>query len=131
MTRIPRTLVAMMLIATVSTALAPAAQARGTKITATLKGSTAFAAVTGKATFKNEAGNRELEVQVEHARVLRGRRLTVFVAGTRVGTMLVSNLGAAHLNRSTQRGQAVPRVSAGTRVTVHTAAGSVVAKGRF
>ena len=45
--------------------------------------------------------------------------------------MVVGKLGNAHLNRSTERGQTVPRVTAGTGVSVHTAAGVIVAKGRF
>ena len=131
MTRITRTMVAMVLIAAVTAVVSPAAQAKGTSITATLKGSTAFPGVTGKAKFTHEASARELEVQIEHARPLAGKRLTVFVAGTKVGTMVVGKLGNANLNRSTQLGQSVPHVSAGTGVSVHTAAGAVVAKGRF
>jgi len=131
MTRISRTMFALVLIAAVTAVVSPAAQAQPASITATLKGGTAFPAASGKAKFSHEAGRRELEVEIEHARRLAGRRLTVFVAGTKVGTMVVGRLGNAHLNRSTQLGQAVPRVSAGSGVSVHTAAGVIVAKGRF
>jgi hypothetical protein len=131
MTRISRTMFALVLIAAVTAVVSPAAQAQGTSITATLKAGTAFPAVTGKAKFTHEAGKRELEVQIEHARPLAGKRLTVFVAGTKVGTMVVGKLGNANLNRATERGQTVPRVTAGTGVSVHTAAGVVVAKGKF
>ena len=131
MTRISRTMFALVLIAAVTAAVSPAAEAKPASITATLKGGAAFPAVTGKAKFSHEAGKRELEVELEHARPLTGRRLTVFVGGSKVGTMVVGRLGRAQLNRSTQLGQAVPRVSAGTGVSVHTAAGAVVAKGRF
>jgi hypothetical protein len=132
MTRISRTMFALVLIAAVTAVVSPAAQAKGgTSITATLKAGTAFPAVTGKAKFTHEAGKRELEVQIEHARPLAGKRLTVFVGGTKVGTMLVGKLGNANLNRATERGQTVPRVTAGTGVSVHTAAGVVVAKGKF
>ena len=58
--------------------------------------------------------------QVEHVRSLAGKRLTVFVHGTKVGTMMVGGLGKAHLNRSTELGQSVPQVSAGNRVNVRT-----------
>jgi hypothetical protein len=132
MTRLSRALVALTLVAALATALAPAAQAQGgTKITAKLTGTKAFPAVSGKATFSREAGRRELEVEIEHARALRGKRLTVFVAGKKIGTMLVGQLGNARLDRSTQRGQTVPSITAGTRLSVHTAAGAAVAKGRF
>jgi hypothetical protein len=131
MTRISRTMFALVLIAAVTAVVSPAAQAQGTSITATLKAGTAFPAVTGKAKFTHEAGKRELEVQIEHARPLAGKRLTVFVGGSKVGTMLVGKLGNANLNRATERGQTVPRVTAGTGVSVHTAAGVIVAKGKF
>jgi hypothetical protein len=131
MTRLSRALVALTLVAALATALTPAAQAQGTKLTARLTGTSAFPAVSGKATFSREAGRRELEVEIEHARALRGRRLTVFVAGKKIGTMVVGQLGNARLDRSTQRGQAVPSIAAGTRLSVHTAAGAAVAKGRF
>lgn len=52
-------------------------------------------------------------------------------AGTKIGTMVVGKLGNAHLNRSTELGQAVPQVTAGSGASVRTAAGAVVAKGRF
>jgi hypothetical protein len=131
MTRLSRALIALTLFAALGAALTPAAQAKGTKITAKLTGTKAFPAVSGKATLSREDGRRELEVGVEHARALRGKRLTLFVAGRRIGTMVVGQLGNARLDRSTQRGQAVPSVTAGTRLSVHTAAGTTVAKGRF
>ena len=131
MTRLHRALVALTLMAALAATLTPAAQAQGTKITAKLNGTTAFPAVSGKATFSREAGRRELEVEIEHARALRGKRLVLFVAGRKIGTMLVGRLGNARLDRSTQRGQAVPSITAGTRLSVHTAAGAAVAKGRF
>ena len=110
---------------------APAAQAKGTVITAALPGGTALPNATGSAKFKKDGTKREFEAQVEHVRSLAGKRLTVFVHGTRVGTMRVGNLGRAQLNRSTELGQAVPRVSAGNRVNVRTAAGTLVATGKF
>ena len=133
MTRLSRALVALTLVAALTAALTPAAQAQGggTKRTAKLAGTKAFPAVSGKATFSREGAKRELEVEIEHAQSLRGKRLVVFVGGKKIGTMLVGQLGNARLDRSTQRGQAVPVVTAGTGVSVHTAAGGAVAKGRF
>jgi hypothetical protein len=107
------------------------AQARGTTITAALHGAAGFPSATGSAKFKKDGANREFEAQVEHVRSLAGKRLTVFVQGTKVGTMMVGGLGRAHLNRSTELGQRVPQVSAGNRVNVRTAAGNLVATGKF
>jgi hypothetical protein len=132
MTRLSRALVALALVAALATALTPAAQAQGgTRIIAKLRGTSAFPAVSGKATYSREGTRRELEVEIEHARALKGKRLTVFVAGHKIGTMVVGQLGNARLDRSTQRGQAVPSINAGTRLSVHTAAGTAAAKGRF
>jgi hypothetical protein len=132
MTRLSRALVALTLIAALAAALTPAAEARGgTRITAKLTGTSAFPAVNGKATYSREGTRRELEVEIEHARALTGTRLTLFVAGRKIGTMVVGQLGNARLDRSTQRGQAVPSIKAGTRLSVHTAPGTAVAKGRF
>lgn len=118
-------------IVTATAVVAAPAQARGTTITATLHGSAAFPNATGSAKFKRDGAKREFEAQVEHVRSLAGKRLTVFVHGTKVGTMMVGNLGRAHLSRSTELGQRVPRVSAGNRVNVRTAAGALVATGKF
>ena len=111
--------------------VAAPAEARGTTITAALHGSASFPNATGSAKFKKDGTTREFEAQVEHVRSLAGKRLTVFVHGTKVGTMRVGNLGRAHLNRSTELGQSVPQVSAGNRVNVRTAAGTLVATGKF
>jgi hypothetical protein len=122
------TLAAIMAAAAV---VAAPAQARGTTISATLHGSGAFPHATGSATFKKDGTKREFEAEVEHVRSLAGKRLTVFVHGTKVGKMMVGGLGRAHLSRSTELGQRVPRVSAGNRVNVRTAAGALVATGKF
>ena len=111
--------------------VAAPAEARGTTITAALHGSASFPNATGSAKFTKDGTKREFEAQVEHVRSLAGKRLTVFVHGTKVGTMRVGNLGRAHLSRSTELGQSVPQVSAGNRVNVRTACGTLVATGKF
>ena len=73
--------VGLMLIAMLLVALASAAQVSA-KSTATIKraalsGSTAFPAVNGEAKWKAKEGERELEVQIEDAKTLAGKRLTV------------------------------------------------------
>ncbi|MDX6415145.1 MAG: hypothetical protein QOG06_780 [Gaiellaceae bacterium] len=96
-----------------------------------LKAAKAFPAAKGSAKFRAKGGQRELEAEVEHVRRLAGKRVTFYVAGTKLGTVKVSALGAAHISRSTQLGQAVPAVSAGTNVTVRKAAGAKIVSGSF
>jgi hypothetical protein len=53
------------------------------------------------------------------------------VAGTKLGTVKVSALGAARLSRNTERAQRVPQVTAGTVVKVRTAGGAAIVSGSF
>jgi hypothetical protein len=112
-------------------AMAPLAQAKGTVLRANLHGSTAFPAVTGKAVFKQDGNQRELQVEIENANRLAGRQLNVFVAGKKFGTMRVNNLGVARISKNTELGQAVPFVKAGQFVAVRTLTGTLVASGVF
>ena len=106
--------------------LAPAVQAKGgTRIV--LKASKAYPGASGKAKFQT-AGQRELEIEVEHVRRLAGKRVNFFVGSTRVGSARISGLGAAQINR---RGSSFPTVRAGTVIKVKTARGATVVSGRF
>jgi hypothetical protein len=127
----PLATAAAIMMATAVVAAPAQARGGGTTITAALHGSAGFPNATGSAKFKKDGAKREFEAQVEHVRSLAGKRVTVFVHGTRVGTMMVGGLGKAHLNRSTELGQSVPQVSAGNRVNVRTAGGALVATGKF
>jgi len=98
---------------------------------ATLTGTTAFSAVNGEAKWKSKGGERELEIQIEDARKLAGKTLTVRIGGKAVGAMKVSALGRARLVRNTEAGQNVPTSVAGKRVRITTAAGKLVASGAF
>lgn len=118
---------ALLLAVSVPTVLASGSS--GTRIV--LKAAKAFPAAKGSAKFRAKAGQRELEAEVEHVRRLAGKRVTFYVAGTKLGSAKVSALGAAHISRSTELGQAVPAVSAGTKVTVRTAAGAKIVSGSF
>jgi hypothetical protein len=108
-----------------------AAEARGIVTETELTGSAAYPRVSGEAKYKVDRGNRELEVEIEDANALAGRTLVVLVNGRRFGTMTVDALGNASIERSTQRGQAVPVISDGSTVRVKTAAGVLVAMGEF
>jgi hypothetical protein len=129
MKRITILLTAAALLLTVSVPTTLAKGGDGTRIA--LKAGKAFPAAKGAAKFRARAGARELEAEVEHVRRLAGKRVSFFVGGRKLGTAKVTALGAAHLERSTQRGQAVPTVKAGTSVVVRTAAGVKVVSGSF
>jgi hypothetical protein len=98
----------------------------GTRIA--LRSAKAFPAAKGSATFKAKPGERQLEAEVEHVRLLTGRTVTFYVGGKRLGTARVGALGAAHIER---RNGAVQAVRAGTVVSVKTAGGVLVVKGSF
>ena len=107
--------------------LAPAAvEAKGgTRIV--LKASNAYPGASGKAKFQT-AGQRELEIEVEHVRRLAGRRVNFFVNSTKVGSARVNRLGSAQVNR---RGASFPAINSGTRIKVKTPAGRLIVSGSF
>jgi hypothetical protein len=123
-----RTLIPLAIVALAALALAaPAVQAKdGARIIA-LKASSAFPGAKGKAKFQVD-GQRELEIEVEHVRRLAGRRVNFFVGSKLVGSKRISGLGAAQLDR---RGSAFPAINTGTRISVKTASGRLIASGRF
>ena len=131
MKRITILLTAAALVLAVSVPAVLAAGGDGTRIV--LKAAKAFPAAKGAATFKAKPGERELEVEVEveHIRRLAGKRVAFFVGGKKLGTAKVGALGAAHIDRNSERGQFVPSVSAGTGVRIRTAAGVLIVKGSF
>lgn len=113
------------LIVAVPAALA----AGGTRIA--LKPAKSYPAAKGAAKYTVKAGQRELEVEVEHIRRLAGRQVVIVVAGSRLGTAKVSALGAAQVSRNTERGQRVPNVAPGTKVKVRTPTGATIVSGSF
>jgi len=98
---------------------------------APLSGSSAFPSVNGEAKWKSKGGERELEIQIEDATKLAGKRLSVRIGGKLVGHMKVSALGRARLVKSTEAGQSVPASVAGKTVKISTGSGSLVASGSF
>jgi hypothetical protein len=119
---IPLTIVALAALALA----APAVQAKGGTIIA-LKASSAFPGAKGKAKFQTE-GQRELEIEIEHVRRLAGKRVNFFVNARKIGSKRVNGLGAAQLDR---RGSTFPAIGSGTRISVKTAGGRLIASGRF
>jgi len=116
-------------------ALAPAASASGGSTTTTrsiaLRGSVSFPNATGKAVYQAGGGERELQIEVEHILVLRGKHVNVFVNGNKIASPLVSSLGQIHVDRSTDRGQSVPVITTGSTVRVRTLGGTLIAGGTF
>ena len=122
-----RMFIPLAIVALAALALAaPAVQAKDGTIIA-LKASSAFPAAKGKAKFQTE-GQRELEIEVEHVRRLAGQRVNFFVNAKKIGSKRINGLGAAQLDR---RGSTFPAIKAGTRISVKTAGGKLIASGRF
>jgi hypothetical protein len=110
---------------------APVAYAAEVDLFARLGGSAAFPNATGHSEYERTAIAREVEVTVTHIAKLAGKRVTVFVNGKKVGTMLVSSTGRAHREWDTERGQFVPFASAGDPIKVRKADGTLVARGIY
>ncbi len=82
--------------------IAPMAAAKdggGVRRTIGLHGSVSFPGATGHASSKTSSEERELEVEVQHVRALAGKRVNVFVNGTKWTSPRVSSLGAFHVER--------------------------------
>jgi hypothetical protein len=131
-----RTTIATILIsaAAMLASFAPAAAAKGgTAVTRTaaLHGSSSFPNATGLATSKVSSEERELDVEVQHIAGLAGKHVNIFVNGNKWASPLVSSLGRIHVDRNTQRGQAVPPIAAGSTVRVRTLGGTLIASGTF
>jgi predicted PilT family ATPase len=113
--------------------IAPAASARGggTTRSITLRGSISFPNASGHADYKVGSGERELQIEVEHISVLRGKHVNVFVNGSKLASPLVSSLGQIHVERNTSLGQTVPTIVTGSTVRVRTLGGTLIASGTF
>ncbi len=90
-----------------------------------------YPAATGTAQYQAQPGQREFQVEVAHLRSLAGRRVSVLVNGTTIGTARVTAAGRAELGRNSEIGQRVPAVRSGTRVSVRTAGGALLVQGSF
>jgi len=123
-------LIALVAIAAV---LAPAAMAKGggTTRSIALHGSVSFPNATGKAVYKVNGTERELQIEVDHIKVLAGKHINVFVNGNKLASPLVSSLGTINVNRNTGKGQFVPTIKTGSTVRVRTLGGTLIASGTF
>jgi hypothetical protein len=98
---------------------------------ASLHGSKAFPQAHGSSTYDRNGTRRDVKVTVLGVKSLAGKKVTVFVAGKKVGKILVSAGGTATREFSTERGQKVPVASAGSKIKVRTASGTLVASGTY
>jgi hypothetical protein len=105
-----RLLVALVLLSTFGLAgTASATAAEDTDYFAWLHGSARYPSAHGSSEYERDGVAREVEVTIRGISQLAGKRITVFVNRTRVGTMRVSPRGRAHKQWKTERGQAVPK----------------------
>jgi hypothetical protein len=114
-------------------AIAPAASAKGggTVRSIALKPSVSFPNASGKAVYKVNGSERELEVDVQGIRALAGKRVNVNVNGHLFATPRVNSLGHFTVTHSTSAGQSVPTIKSGSTVRVRTLGGTLVAGGTF
>ena len=127
-------MMAFVLLASLVTSSFPLAQvalAKGTVRQIALKGSAAFPNAKGVAKYTVDGAEREFEVEIQGLRSLAGTRLYVYVNGVRAGSFLVNSLGAGHMVRNTLKGQAVPMIVTGSKVTIRRGSGALVASARF
>src|SRR4051812_25056638 len=124
---------ALIALVAMTAVLAPAALASGggTTRSIALHGSVSFPNATGKAVYKVNGSERELQIEVEHIRALAGKRINVFVNGNKLASPLVNSFGVARVNRNTDRGQFVPTIKIGSTVRVRTLGGTLIASGTF
>jgi hypothetical protein len=96
-----------------------------------MNGGTSYRNANGSAQYQSQPGQRELQVEVQHIRSLRGKTVVFSAAGMTLGTARVSALGKADITRNTELGQKVPSITRGSRVTVRTTGGKLIISGRF
>lgn len=96
-----------------------------------LKPTAAYSGARATAQYQKGSRHREFQLEIRHIGSLAGKRVIVYVSGTKIGAPRVQRRGAAELNRSTDHRQRVPKVRAGTMVKVRAPGGALIASGRF
>jgi hypothetical protein len=121
--------------ATPSVASTPSSAPRARSATVNLQISLtrrhAYPRAMGSSQYQSQPGQSEFQAEVEHVRSLAGKQLLVKVNGTTVGKMKVSRQGRADLTLNSELGQHVPTITVGSKVTVTTGTGTLVAAGLY
>lgn len=128
-----------LVIAAPATALAASASpgataaraAAATTRRATFTHSSASPMATGSATYQVQGTHRELQVELNHLTSLAGKRVTITVGRTRMGTAKVTKAGVADATWNTESKQKVPPVTKAEAITARTSSGKLIASGRF
>lgn len=128
--RSSRRLSGLLLVAFLALAVVPMALAAGNSQVA-LRASNAYRAAMGTAQYQSQPGQHELQVEVDHIRSLAGQYVNIYVGGSKIGSTRVSSRGVAELVRNSELAQRVPRVHAGTSVTVQTSGAVTIVSGAF
>jgi hypothetical protein len=85
----------------------------------------------GSARSQVRSDRQELQVEAQVSRSLAGSVLGVTIGDTVVGTMTVDAFGKAELEISTETGDIIPVIKAGSLIGVVTGAGAIVLAGTF
>ncbi|HEY2951008.1 MAG TPA: hypothetical protein VGK40_00415 [Verrucomicrobiae bacterium] len=128
-TRIPVLLRVLLTLALIAPAGLAKANINDFKIR--LTSAPGFAAVEANAKFRDRGGVQVFSSTINNALGLAGMVLTVSVNGIPLGTMTVNVLGVGDFTLSTELGQVVPRIRAGSFVEIRTSSGLLVASGTF
>jgi hypothetical protein len=102
-------------------------------ISGRLSGRGAYPAARGRAEYTDSVPDRRqrrfFEINLSHLSKLKGKHVTVFAGGHRIGRTLVNHLGRAHL-QSDKTGHPVPNLMKGATVRVRHH-GMLVASGKL
>ena len=90
-----------------------------------------FVRAKGSARSRVRTDRQELQVEVQVSNSLAGSVLGVTIGDTVVGTMTVDALGKAELELSTENGDSIPVIQAGSLIGVVTGTGAIVLAGTF
>lgn len=85
----------------------------------------------GKAKYKVNGSERELQIEAELGRSQRGVSLQFLVNSNVVATLTTNAFGKAEFNANTDDGANVPNIAPGTVVQVKRTGGAVLLQGTF
>ena len=90
-----------------------------------------FKGAKGSASSRIRPDKQDLEIEVQGVKNLAGSVLGVTLGDTVIGTLTINSLGQGKLELSTERGEVVPAIPAGTLIGVVTETGGIGLAGSF